>query len=363
MSRQDNSTSNRWFLNSLLWVMVAVALLVLYQQFAKPDASLRDIVSAPVSLTTPTYENYEEAFNHFLMALQQQKDIPKAHQNLYAYFSTLEPYELPSRSELNAYFGTVKIPADYQYFFEECLLQFSQPATKTGRKYRGENILVSLPAGSNYEASYFVNKDAIDVNKINDLIDLKGSENRLVLSAIYTSPLAMPVGLNLRNGEVINPAIQKFDGLILIDKDGQISLTHIDHLVYNLKPYHIRTSFEDYKSFLRKARKERLSVLQSHLILNNGDILIQDNAKGRKMRRRILFATSDGGIHIYDSFEKNHSLYDAAKYVKDNYVAQVAINLDMGDFNFCTLNTPERFKNYSQLKPGTVISNLLIIDY
>lgn len=360
MSEQNKSALS---LNLLLWVLVAIALAILYQQFARPEASLREIISTPVNLNTPNYQNHEEAFNDFLMALQQKKDLEKAHHNLSAYFISLEEGELPTRTELRNYLKQVKLPADYQYFFEECLLAFTQPSIRKGTRLSGENILVSLPAGSPYEATYIVNQDAVDVNKINDLIDLKGSEFRLVLSGTYTSPLGMPVGLNVLRGEVINPAIQKFDGLILLDREGQISLTHIDHLEYNLKPYRIRSSFSDYKSFLQKASKDRLSVLQSHLILNHGNILIQDNANGRKMRRRVLFATSDGGIHIYDSFEKDHSLFDAAKFVKDTYAAQIAINLDMGDFNFCTLNTPERFKNYSQLKAGTVLSNFLIIDF
>lgn len=365
MRKQQNNKggSGGWFFNSLLWVLVAIAGVILYQQFARPNASLKDIISNPMPSNTPKYENYQAAFDDFLMALQQPKNLSEAHENLAGYLSSLAPRELPTQAELDKYLKNAQVPPDYQYFFRECLSNFVQPASRIGREFRGENILVSLPKGSTYRASYFVNKKALPFNQIGDLIDLKGSNYRLVVSAIYTSPLGMPVGLNIMDGAVINPAIQKFDGLILIDKDGQISLTHIDELEYNLKSYRIRSSLEDYQNFLQKARRDGLSVLQSHLILDHGNILIQDNAKGRKSRRRILFESSDGGLHIYDSFEKKLTLFEAAKYLKDNYEAQLAVNLDMGDFNFCTLNTPERFKNYSELKSGTVLSNLLVIDF
>jgi hypothetical protein len=91
--------------------------------------------------------------------------------------------------------------------------------------------------------------------------------------------------------------------------------------------------------------------------------MVKDDPLLKKLQRRVVFQTIDGGLHIYDSLDKEQTLFETAQYLKEHYHAQRAINLETGTYSFCTINKQNHLINHSNFKPGTVISNFIIIDF
>jgi hypothetical protein len=173
----------------------------------------------------------------------------------------------------------------------------------------------------------------------------------------------MPVGLTIDRGTVVNPVIQRFEGILIIRPDGKIYLTHIDDIKENEKNLSIRTSFSDYLEFINTAIQNKLTVIQPHLLINDGSILVENDQKQVKFHKRVLFQTADGGMHVYESLKRQQSVYEVAKFVKANNTEGRAVNLETGTYDFCTINRDNKLINRSQLKKGEVLSNLLIFDY
>jgi len=192
--------------------------------------------------------------------------------------------------------------------------------------------------------------------------DLK---NRLIVTGTYTSPFHAPVGFTINQGKVLNPALQKWDGILVIDYNGKAHIADMNHLMYNFTRFDIRNSYKDYLTFFKIAQVNKLTIIQSHLIISNGNILIdKQNLKREKFRRRVIFQTKDNALYVYDSFQQRLTFYQLAKILKNKYNAQIALNLDMGTYNYAVLYENNReTKNYSELGSSVILSNFLVIDY
>lgn len=349
---------------SLLSIGLLLALgMIAYQNFLLGRTKEKKDMSKGATPQNTRNNTYKGVFSVFLSSLQKGNGSAKnSHEELFEYLKSLDRKSFPSSQELKQFADTNNIPYDYAFFFKECLPAYSS-SFKESAGIKDDNIILSLPKSSEYKTSLFVNYSNYPAENLSQTVDSQGSSNRLIISGTYSSPFNMPVGLTIKEGKVVNPVIQKFDGLLIIGPDGKIHLTHIDELRYNLKNLHIKTSFPDYMEFIDVATKDKLTVLQSHLIINNGMILFEDNPGQKKLRKRILFQTEDDGIHIYDSLGKEQSLFEAAKFVKDKYKAFRAVNLETGTYNYCTLYKNNKLINLSEFKNGVVISNLIVIDF
>lgn len=354
--------SNR---SGLVIVALAAALLaavgfIVYQNFVgrrKPTQA----VPGPKPATGAAVDG---AFGSFLGALSKGGDSTKeAHRELFRYMRSLDARSFPNEQELKQLTDKTAVPRDYEFFFKECLPAYSSSLKSGGRIFKDKGILLSLPEGMNYRASLLVNRDNLRAEDLDQLVDVKGASNRLVISGTYTSSFNLPAGLAIDKGEVINPAVQKFDGLLLIGLDGKMLLTHADDLQINLRSLRIRDSFPDYVEFTDLAARERLSVIQLFLLISGGEITFEDSPGQEKVRRRVLFQTADKGLHVYDSLTAPLTLFEAAKYVKENYKAVKAVSLETGVYNFCSLYSGGRLTDCSEMKKGIILSNLLVIDF
>jgi hypothetical protein len=361
---EDNAPSRAGRSNLVIAALAAALLaavgFIVYQNFIgrrkpAPTASRPSPVAGAGS---------DAAFASFLASLPKGGDATKeAHRQLFSYMRSLDARSFPSGQVLKQLTDKAAIPHDYEFFFKGCLPAYSDSLKNGGRIFKDKGILLSLPEGANYRAGLLINKDNLRAEDMGQLVDVKGSANRLVVSGTYTSPFNMPAGLTIDKGDIINPAIQKFDGLLLISLDGKMLLTHVDDLQVKLRSLRIRDSFPNYVEFTDLAATEKLSAIQLFLLINAGEITFEDGPGQEKMRRRVLFQTADNGLHIYDSLSTPLTLYEAAKYVKENYKAVKAGSLETGVYNFCSLYSGGRLIDCSELKKGVILSNLLVIDY
>lgn len=302
-------------------------------------------------------------FNNSIKMNKGNVRTKEIHANFYQYLQELNSSELPSASQMKLFAKENDLLDDYKYFFTECMPNYkSYVPSFIGQPIKSQSILASFPVNSHYKASLYINEDNLTIDKLKNTFSVNNKNNGIVMTGTYSSIINMPAGLAANMGKIINPVIQAFDGLIIINSQGEITLTHIDNLQYDLRSLHIRSSFRDYQNFLKLIENNRLSVLQSHLFINNGELLIDDKQNSPKARRRLLFQTADNSVHVFDSQVKEMTLYEAANFIKANFKAIIAINLDMGEYNFCTVYSNFQPKDYSDLKKGVLLSNFIVIE-
>lgn len=349
------------FYNRLLLFLLFAALSFIVIQ----NMGLQDLLLTSSDPPPKTTQNYQTAVDNFLKDLNSPaKPKAEVHQALYTYLTGLQKDKTASAAKFETYIATKDIPYDYTYFFKECMPEYVKPSKAKGQKIVDENILLSLPEGTNFTANLTFNTNATPVAKIEEKLPKNTRNKRLAFTGTYTSPFKMPVGLAINKGEVVNPALQKWDGLLIIDREGKMYIDNASSLAYNFKNYAIKNKYNDYLTFLKMAQKEQFSVIQSHLLIDDGKVLIEDTENQKKFRRRIVFQTADNGIHIYDSKVEELTFYEAATRIKDKFKATRAINLDMGTYNYCKFFADNvATADLSHLDKGVVLSNLITVDY
>jgi hypothetical protein len=302
------------------------------------------------------------AFENFSERLDANKN-QEAHKRLLFDLQSIGSLK-QNASLFKAYINKQKIPYDYRYFFKECLPRYLEEETYSS-PLRDKNIIAFFPAHSDYQAKIIFNTEELPLYAFQNRLKKSDLRNRLIVTGTYTSPFNTPVGLTINQGKVLNPALQKWDGILVIDYNGKAHITDINHLMYNFTLFDIRNSYKDYLTFFQIAQVNKLTIIQSHLIISNGNILIdKQNLKREKFRRRVIFQTKDNALYVYDSFKQRLTFYKLAQILKNKYNAKIALNLDMGTYNYAVLyeNNREK-KNYSELGSRVILSNFLVIDY
>jgi len=133
-----------------------------------------------------------------------------------------------------------------------------------------------------------------------------------------------PVGFFLRDGEIINRNGGPMDGVFLIDEDGA-RITRRDVLGID--------SAEGRVEMSQRAQAESISLLQSHLLISDGELDLREVEDAPRFTRRILIQTEDG-IGIWQSAQPL-TLYAAAVAVETACAPTMALNLDMGSYDYC----------------------------
>ena len=159
----------------------------------------------------------------------------------------------------------------------------------------------------------------------------------------------MPVGFLLRDGEVINRNGGRMDGVLLVDEDGA-RITRRDVIGID--------SAEGRVAFAEGAAGRPVSLLQSHLLISEGELDIHEVEDAPRFTRRILIET-EAGMGIWQSAQPL-TLYAAAVAVEEACAPRMALNLDMGSYDYCTLDgvycgllrDTERLSNLIRLERG-----------
>lgn len=143
-----------------------------------------------------------------------------------------------------------------------------------------------------------------------------------------------PVGLMVRNGEVISREFVRFDGVLVVDAAGVPEIHLRTRVPLGGKAYDLndRTARA---AFLTAAASAGADVAQSHLLIIDGRADVADQAGAPMFRRRIMFQMANGDIGVFDSSPRALTLHDATEEVAARFAPAMALNLDMGSYDFC----------------------------
>lgn len=162
---------------------------------------------------------------------------------------------------------------------------------------------------------------------------------RLVVTGTYTArePRAdgspKPVGLFVHRGRVINPNLGRMDGVLIVDPaDGRPVLHHRTAVPLGGRRYDL-TRLEERRAFLAAAAAAGLSALQSHLLIVEGRVDVRDQEGAPVFVRRIFFSDAEG-FGIYQT-PAPLTLRGAAERLSATLAPRMALNLDMGSYDYC----------------------------
>jgi len=162
---------------------------------------------------------------------------------------------------------------------------------------------------------------------------------RLVVTGAYTARdtrgdgLPKPVGLFVHGGRVINPNLGRMDGVLISDPgSGRPTLHHRSRLPLGNRIYDL-SQLTERRAFLANAAAAGVSVLQSHLLIVDGRIDVHQTDDAPIFVRRMLFTDADG-FGIYQT-RAAVTLRTAAEQLASQLAPTMALNLDMGSYDYC----------------------------
>lgn len=141
-----------------------------------------------------------------------------------------------------------------------------------------------------------------------------------------------PVGLLIREGRTVNPTLARMDGILVIGGDGRPRLHHRERVPVAKEPADL-TDLEERRRFIAWAEAAGASVLQSHLLVVEGRSDVREREQAPRFRRRLFF--EDGaGFGLFQTADPL-TLAEAADAVLGLGGVRMALNLDMGSYDYC----------------------------
>jgi len=167
------------------------------------------------------------------------------------------------------------------------------------------------------------------------------NRRRITVTGTYSSGDRFGIeGLALKNGIAASKRFQKWDGGLLIDAEGTAQIVNVGQVRLAGTLYNLRDSAQR-SSFLEAAKNQKISFIQSHLLITNGTLDTREVSGAPRFQRRILYTDTSGKISLYDSENRALTLYEAALELHTEHNAQMAFNLDMGSYDFCEIETSD----------------------
>ncbi len=165
------------------------------------------------------------------------------------------------------------------------------------------------------------------------------NRRRITVTGTYSSGDRFGIeGLALKNGIAESKRFQRWDGGLLIHSNGTAQIVNVGSIKLNGISYNLRDTTQR-ASFLANAKRQKISFIQSHLLITNGALDTREVSGAPRFQRRILYADASGNISLYDSKNRALTLYEAALELHKNHGAHMAFNLDMGSYDFCEIET------------------------
>lgn len=140
-------------------------------------------------------------------------------------------------------------------------------------------------------------------------------------------------GLVIKDGKTISRRYQNWDGVLIIDQAGVPSLFHASDVVLGGERFNLKQKPRR-EEFIAKAKDLGVTVLQSHLLITNGTLDLNDVDGAPAFKRRLLVTFQDGSFGIWETAQ-SETLYDAARKVRAALKPHMALNLDMGAYDYC----------------------------
>ncbi len=134
----------------------------------------------------------------------------------------------------------------------------------------------------------------------------------------------LPVGFFARSGEVVSQIGARVDGVLMIE-DGHATITRRDRTGLDTS--------EGRAAMAGRAGQEGLSILQTHLLIDGGELDLRPVEDAPSFTRRLLFQTGSG-LGLWQSAGPV-TLHTAAASLRAACAPDMALNLDMGSYDFC----------------------------
>ena len=190
---------------------------------------------------------------------------------------------------------------------------------------------------------------------------------RLIVTGAYTArdrrgeDLPKPVGLFIHGGQVFNPNLGRMDGVLIVDPaDGLPRLHHRSRLSFAGRNYDL-TDLDQRRHFVGAAASAGVSVMQSHLLIVDGNVDVRPRDDAPAFVRRLLF-TEASGFGIFQT-RSAATLHDAAVQLDQAHMPNMALNLDMGSYDYCQRVLDGEETGCGRLDHGDTakLSNLVVL--
>ncbi len=140
-------------------------------------------------------------------------------------------------------------------------------------------------------------------------------------------------GLVIQSGQVVSRRYQNWDGVLIIDQNGVPNLFHAKNVIIGGDEFDLKDK-PGRDGFIAKAKDRGVTVLQSHLLIFAGALDLQDVEGAPSFKRRLFVTFQDGSFGVWET-DQSETLYDAAQQVQDALNPFMALNLDMGAYDYC----------------------------
>lgn len=188
----------------------------------------------------------------------------------------------------------------------------------------------------------------------------KASETQLIVTGTYSSADRFGIeGLAIIDGVQVSSRFQGWDGLLVIAPDGKASIHNVARVAFGETYFNLRAA-DQRAAFLDYAGNHGLSVIQSHLLVSDGEVDVRDRPNQPRFQRRIAFVTSTGEFGLFDS-GASITLFQAAVILHDEFDADMAFNLDMGAYDYCMRGDISCGRLRQQ--DTDILTNVLIFTY
>lgn len=279
----------------------------------------------------------------------------------------------------NISFITANLYCQYNTQFVETRTQVIQ-----GEQY---SIIKMSREDEHVKVKYFAAKDYLGNSVYKRYLDWSKDKNIILYTSgtymnDYDINLALPEGICVDNGNIVNKVLQAYDGLAIVYQTGGIAVS-------NIKKGDLTISFDGVKKkidlrnaldrieFFKWAQGQNATVFQTHLFYFMNSLLINRNTSSNKKQERRFFAVGklNGRTTYYIiNLASPNTIYDATVKVA-NFLTNFEeleeitfiLNLDTGAQNVFQLKTSEgkidNRKSFQGTLPINNALNLLVYYY
>jgi len=228
---------------------------------------------------------------------------------------------------------------------------------------------VAYNVGTHHAALHTRNgKEAFDSESLRRYY---GNNLLLEVAGSYTTPHGSIAALAARDGVIAGFLPRSWEGLVII-RDGRLEVISALELTTAMlgggkpRPLHIFSVPEDFAEFLELVRKNRISLVQGHLLTLRGkyDASANDTLSAR---RRVLMtgggndASSVAVVDFADS--RDMTLRQCAKWLGSFDKDGTALNLDTGTWDFGRVYSDSRMRSLGvQTQSDAQLSNKFVFS-
>ena len=143
-----------------------------------------------------------------------------------------------------------------------------------------------------------------------------------------------PVGVFVHAGRTISLELARMDGLLVVGRDGAARIAEVRAAPLGGTVHDLR-GLDGRMAFARAAAEAGASAFQSHLLIRDGALDLRELPAAPRAPRRLLLEDAEGRLILWGSGARPLTLHEAATEALAAHAPRMALNLDMGTWDFC----------------------------